>query len=76
MGHFTPISQIAEALKECGHEVHIITNGGDEKFVNSTRSKCEAIGVIMHYTKCGLSMEKDVLRTPRSKFEVTLDTFL
>ena len=32
-GHFEPIKQIGEVLVEAGHEVHIVVNGGEEKFV-------------------------------------------
>ena len=34
------------------------------------------MGVTPHYTKCGLSNEKDILRKPKSKYELANDTFL
>ena len=74
-GHFEPIKQIGEVLVEAGHEVHIVVNGGEEKFVKSSKEKCEQMGFNMHYTECGLSGEKDIWRTPTSSTELTYDTF-
>ena len=75
MGHFTPTYNCAAALREKGHEVHIITNGNEAMRRRAT-PMAEAIGAIMAYTDCGLDVDKDLLRKPKSCTEHPIDTFL
>ena len=75
MGHFTPILNCTAALKEKGHQVHIITNG-NKTWRKRATPMAESIGAILEYTECGLDVDKDLLRKPKRCTEHPIDTFL
>ena len=54
MGHFLPMENVATALKEASHDVHIITNGNDA-MRKKTADYENKYGIQMIYTNCGLS---------------------